>query len=98
MITMTVLRYCTGRTSMRIIQLDGRDMTDKGSIHQYLQEKLGIVEYYGHNLDALYDILSTWDEDLTIQLSHSEDVLSHLDRYGETLLNTLQEASLENKS
>ncbi|GAA0357101.1 hypothetical protein GCM10008932_07480 [Alkalibacterium iburiense] len=83
---------------MRIIQLDGRDMTDKDSIHQYLQEKLGIVEYYGHNLDALYDILSTWDEEITIQLSHSEDVLSHLDRYGETLLNTLQEASLENDS
>lgn len=83
---------------MRVIQLDGRDMTDRESIHHYLQEKLGIVEYYGHNLDALYDILSTWDEDLTIQLSHSEDVLSHLDRYGETLLNTLQEASLENES
>ena len=83
---------------MRMIQLDGRDMTDRESIHHYLQKKLGIVEYYGHNLDALYDILSTWDEEITIQLRHSEDVLSHLDRYGETLLNTLQEASLENDS
>ena len=39
--------------------LDGELMTDRPTVHDLLSEKLAFPEYYGRNLDALYDLLST---------------------------------------
>ncbi|MCM1125915.1 MAG: barstar family protein [Lachnospiraceae bacterium] len=39
------------------VVLDARRMETKESAHAYLQEKLSFPEYYGKNLDALYECL-----------------------------------------
>ena len=41
---------------MEII-LDACCMDENQKAHEYLKEKLGFPEYYGKNLDALYDCL-----------------------------------------
>lgn len=41
---------------MKII-LDARRMDTKEAAHVYLQEQLGFPEYYGKNLDALYECM-----------------------------------------
>ena len=42
---------------MQVI-IDGRKMTDKQKLHDYLKEHCNFPEYYGNNLDALYDVLT----------------------------------------
>lgn len=39
------------------VVLDARCMDTKESAHAYLQEKLKFPEYYGKNLDALYECM-----------------------------------------
>lgn len=40
------------------ITLDCRMLAKRREAHEYLAEKLDFPEYYGKNLDALYDCLS----------------------------------------
>ena len=40
------------------VELDGRLMTDRTATHEYLKDKLALPDYYGKNLDALYDLLT----------------------------------------
>jgi ribonuclease inhibitor len=42
--------------------LDGRKMTDKFTLHQYVKEQCKFPEYYGNNFDALYDCLTDLEE------------------------------------
>lgn len=49
------------------VVLDARRMGTKESAHVYLQEKLNFPEYYGRNLDALYECLcGLWDTNIVI--------------------------------
>ena len=47
---------------MRIIYLRAGFMCEKELAHEYLQEMLELPEYYGKNLDALYDCLTAFDD------------------------------------
>ena len=40
------------------IKLDGSLMIDRDALHDYLKLRLDLPDYYGKNLDALYDILT----------------------------------------
>ena len=43
---------------MKQITLDGNRLGDAAKVHDYLKETLDFPEYYGKNLDALYDCLT----------------------------------------
>ena len=43
---------------MRQITLDGNLLADAAQVHEYLKQCLEFPEYYGNNLDALYDCLT----------------------------------------
>jgi len=75
-----------------IIQLDGHLMTDKASVHDQLQERLSLPGYYGRNLDALYDLLTSLSEATRIELQGKDIMLKQLGAYGAALLVTLQQA------
>lgn len=42
--------------------LDALCLTEKAAAHSYLKKKLKLPEYYGNNLDGLYDCLTEVDE------------------------------------
>lgn len=42
---------------LKTIVLDCAELTDRQHAHAYLKEKLSFPDYYGRNLDALYDCL-----------------------------------------
>ena len=44
------------------VQLDTYCMKDREKAHVYLREKMQFPDYYGGNLDALYDCLTELDE------------------------------------
>lgn len=54
------------------VVLDARCMDTKESAHAYLQEKLEFPEYYGKNLDALYECMCELSDTKLIILHRSE--------------------------
>ena len=51
---------------MRSIKIRFNDFENAKALHGYLRDTLGFEDYYGMNLDALYDVLSMWPEELRI--------------------------------
>ena len=52
---------------MRQIVLNGEEFTSKENFHNLIKKQLGFPEYYGNNLDALWDSLTT-DMELPIEI------------------------------
>lgn len=71
---------------MKIIELDGNIIKEKS--HDYLKEVFDFPDYYGKNLDALYDCLTDIGVEMEIHLVNSDEV--SLD-----LIDTFFDASLE---
>ena len=44
---------------MRLIELDMNAMKTPEEVHRYLAENMNFPDYYGMNLDALYDVLTS---------------------------------------
>ena len=76
--------------------LDGGRMTDRETLWDYLKQMLPVHDYFGRNLDALYDELTEYRKPLTIKLVGREQLENHLGRYGEMLIDTLLDAAKEN--
>lgn len=82
---------------MQVI-IDGRNITDKHMLHSYLKEQCQFPDYYGNNLDALYDVLTDRTEPLEIKVEYAEELKEILCGYGEAFIETLQDAAAENES
>lgn len=78
---------------MRVI-LDCEKLSSRRSAHKYLQEKLCLPEYYGKNLDALFDCL-TGLCDCAIVL-RGRDELARSGGYGARILRVLEDAARAN--
>ena len=74
-----------------MIVLDAANMTEKEATHAYLKKALALPDYYGSNLDALYDCLT--------ELGETEIRFVNLDAargYVAKVLSVIQEAQEEN--
>lgn len=78
------------------IQLDGKQMVSRSALHDHLPQQLGLPEYYGRNLDALFDLLTERAEHTAIEIVDQQAMLEFLGSYGEILIETLQQAADEN--
>lgn len=83
---------------MRNITLDGKEMTSSKAAHLYLKQKLNFPEYYGENLDALWDLLTTIGSPTLIRLLNHDLLDEQLGEYGSTLKSVFQAAAQENKN
>ncbi|MBQ7902893.1 MAG: barstar family protein [Oscillospiraceae bacterium] len=81
---------------MKIIVLDGRRMTDRETAHLYLKKKLELPEYYGRNLDALYDCLCEMSG-VQIIVTYVPEMKDNLRRYADNILNVLEAAAEKNR-
>ena len=78
---------------MKEICLDGAEMPDKAAAHAYLKLKLDLPDYYGNNLDALWDCLSTDLSPKRIVITRPEMIADNLGSYGESLIELFLEAA-----
>ena len=59
---------------MKSVILDAKKMLKKEKMHEYFAKKFDLPEYYGKNLDALFDCLCEINEPTLIKLKN-EDAL-----------------------
>lgn len=81
---------------MKEIRLNGAVMVNKAAAHAYLKRKLALPRYYGNNLDALWDCLSTDFSPKVITIRHPEAIIKNLGAYGEALIELFREAAAAN--
>lgn len=79
---------------MEII-LDTAWLQEPEVAHPYLKEKLDFPEYYGHNLDALYECLTDICEDTVLRLRNLTGEQGE-SLYFSRLLQVMQDAAEEN--
>ena len=78
------------------LQLNGKELANQQLLHEAIARQLHLPDYYGENLDALWDILSCWNEPLAIIIEHPTRFVEQLGGYGESVLQLLQDAEEEN--
>ena len=55
---------------MKSVILDAKKMLEKEQMHEYLAKKFDLPEYYGKNIDALFDCLCEINEPTLIKLKN----------------------------
>lgn len=70
---------------MEII-LNGKEILDRKTLFTQLKEQIKSEEFYGDNLDALWDVLSSTDEKIKIIIVNRECLNNHLGEYAELLI------------
>jgi len=81
---------------MKTIVLDGAYMPTREEAHYHLATRLNLPDYYGNNLDALYDLLTERGTDTRLVLYRFSDMEAALGQYGAFLLDTLKAAAKKN--
>ncbi len=76
--------------------IDGTEVESRTALHEALARQLALPEWYGHNLDALYDYLSEQSEDTLLYLRRMDVLQSTLGGYAEAFWTVLSEAAEEN--
>lgn len=82
---------------MKTVYIDTKKIKGIQEMHDILQEKLKFPDYYGGNLDALYDMLTSLQEPVEIYIQdyqNKEDY--HFKRYMQRFLRVLQDVEMEN--
>lgn len=81
---------------MKVIEFDGRDFKNIETTHEVIKSKLELPEYYGNNLDALWDCLTGWiDIPVRIKWHNYNESYKQLGNYAEELKSVFEDASNE---
>ena len=85
---------------MRKVIIDLTYPNDRETLHSYLKEKLSLPSYYGNNLDALHDCLTSVTEPLCIGLKvpFADETDPDLYPYLENTVKVFADAEEENKN
>ena len=75
--------------------LDAKCMQERKEAHAYLKKELNLPDYYGNNLDALYDCLTAVSG--KVRLLEWETAESNLGIYGKKAKKVIATAALHNR-
>lgn len=70
--------------------IDGARMTSKEAVYSQLNRLFCFPNYFGNNLDALWDVLTEETEATTIYFKNVATLREQLDGYGEKLIRLFQ--------
>ncbi len=75
-----------------IIDLEGAGSEEE--IQQRIEEALPLPDYYGENLDALYDVLTEYGNGWHIIVLNTDDVDDDVRRYVDDMMGVFEDASM----
>ena len=81
---------------MNICVLDGEKLLNRRMLHDALAEGLNLPDWYGRNLDALYDCLTDFQEETEIQILHKDALNGNLRKYAVLLVKVILAAAENN--
>ena len=81
---------------MKKIILTSDICVDKESLHDFLARELAFPDWYGGNLDALYDCLTDLREEVTIAVPDLDGIEAQLGGYARKVMRVFIDASREN--
>ena len=76
--------------------LDGNVIKDKDMLHNHMEKALDFPEWYGGNLDALYDCLTELMEEVDVELQNWDKMEETLGDYAGKVLRVLRDAAEAN--
>ena len=81
---------------MKTVILDAAKLDGMRGVHEIFRDTLGFPDYYGYNLDALYDCLTDLHEDTELRVVHGKALEERLGLYVGVLRRMLGDACEEN--
>ena len=81
---------------MRKIYLNGKAMKNREDMHAHLRRRLKLPEYYGNNLDALFDCPTEKGEETELIVRNTEALRQNMESYGTKFLSVLAAATGSN--
>ena len=81
---------------MKTAILNAREIPDKRALHATFAAQLDFPDWYGGNLDALYDLLSTVSLPCTLVIRDAPALEAALGEYARRLLRVLTDVCLAN--
>ena len=77
-------------------EIDGNGITSRSELHDVLTVELNLPDWYGRNLDALYDCLTDRQEETRILIKNRECLEHTMGKYAFSLMQALHRASKDN--
>ena len=81
---------------MKIVLLDGCKIEKLADVHRVFAEELAFPEWYGRNLDALFDLLTETREETGVIVVNAERMSTRLGGRYDRLMRVLRDAQREN--
>ena len=81
---------------MKEITMDCRGFASRSDLHNAFADALSFPDWYGNNLDALYDQLTSICEDMTIVLLHWTEAEETMGRYAICARRAMEDARQNN--
>ena len=82
---------------MRELVLDGAAVHSREALHEWFAGELELPEYYGRNVDALFDCLTGLCVPTRLVVARAEALRQELGAYGSLVLEALADAAAENE-
>ena len=83
---------------MKSVTLNCKHMTSREELHDYLIKKLHLPDYYGKNLDALFDCLTDVGEPTVINIKNRELIDESMKQYTDILFTVFANACEDNEN
>ena len=78
--------------------IDGKKINSKQQLHTYFADEMNFPEWYGKNLDALYDCVTDITEETEIEIINRPALHEHLGKYAKAFEKMLRDAQEENEN
>lgn len=78
------------------VTIDCRAIRTNEEFHQTFAAKLRLPNFYGGNLDALYDCLTSVGQKTTLNLIGVQSLIDNLGGYGRAAIGMMEQAEREN--